>query len=74
MIAIYNLSLSGIFVGTHEDTSSAAVREFFISDGEVEMIKLMGVWGRDKLVKVEIMCLFYDLQRGRKYRGGVATF
>lgn len=55
MIAIYNLSLSGIFVGTHEDTSSAAVREFFISDGEVEMIGLMGVRGGDKLVKVEVM-------------------
>lgn len=55
MIAIYNLSLSGIFVGTHEDTSSAAGREFFISDDEVKMIGLMGVRGGDKLVKVEIM-------------------
>lgn len=55
MTAIYNLSLSGIFVGTHEVPSSAAVREFFISDGEVEMIGLMGVRGGDKLVKVEIM-------------------
>lgn len=43
MIAIYTLSLREIFVGTHEVPSSAAVRQFFISHGEVEMIGVMGL-------------------------------